>query len=249
MIPQAPQELLAQAAAWEDLSRWERAELGRALRELGWSYGEIRQVIDVPKGTLAGWCRGIRLSDRQVEAIRTRTGSVKGVPRDTQRRRRREIDQIRATAAAEVPQLIHDPLWLAGTVMYWAEGAKSDNALTFANSDPRACRLFIEWTRGFHRAEATFVLKLNIHAGNDESAARAFWLHHLALNDDTRFYRTYVKADGTGHRKNHLAQGVAQVRVRASTDLFHTTMGWIDRLAIGLGPSPSEALLISRPGR
>lgn len=40
------------------LSRWERAEVGRALRRLGWTYGEIRQVIAVPKGTVLNWWLG-----------------------------------------------------------------------------------------------------------------------------------------------------------------------------------------------
>lgn len=50
----------------------ERAEVGRVLRGLGWSYGEIREVIDVPKATLAGWCRDIRLTDDQIVAMKHR---------------------------------------------------------------------------------------------------------------------------------------------------------------------------------
>jgi hypothetical protein len=115
VTPIAPPELQARAAEWEDLSRWERAELGRALRRLGWSYGEIRTVIPVPKGTLAGWCRDIVLSADQVVEIRRRTGQVKGVPRNTQWRRRREITEIRAEATAEMNDLAEDSLWMAGT--------------------------------------------------------------------------------------------------------------------------------------
>ena len=47
---------------WASLSRWERAEVGRDLRRQGLSYGEIMQLIPVPKGTLAGWCRDIELT-------------------------------------------------------------------------------------------------------------------------------------------------------------------------------------------
>lgn len=36
-----PRELLDRAARWPDLKRWERKELGQALRMLGLSYGEI----------------------------------------------------------------------------------------------------------------------------------------------------------------------------------------------------------------
>ena len=128
----------------------------------------------MPKGTVSTWCRGIRLTPEQVAAIKERTGSRVGVPRDTQRRRRREIEQIRRSAAAKVPALVNDPLWVAGTVLYWGAGSKTSNVLALSNSDPRACHLFMGWTRRYHDSVARFVLNLNLHAGNDELAAKEF---------------------------------------------------------------------------
>lgn len=224
MKPTPPATLLAQAAGWEGLTRWERAELGRALRRLGWSYGEIRQLIPVPKGTLSNLCRDIRLSASQVQAIKARTDSRLGVPRDTQRKRRARIEQIRREAASEIGALVRDPFWVAGTMLYWGEGSKTSNGLALANTDPRACRLFIRWTRRYHDPAARFVLKLNLHADNDELAARRFWAAESGLGADAEYYRTFIKPDGTGHRKNHLPHGVCQVRLRRSTDAFHRTM-------------------------
>ena len=79
MRSHVPPDLLAGAERWDRLSAWERAELGRALRRLGWTYGEIRELVPVPKGTLAGWCREITLSAEQIAAIRARTESRRGV--------------------------------------------------------------------------------------------------------------------------------------------------------------------------
>ncbi len=172
MRPPAPDALLARAEKWEDLSRWDRAELGRALRRLGWTYSEIRLLIPVPKATLSGWCSGIDLSASQVDAIKARTASQAGVPRDTQWRRRQEIQQIRAAAAKEVPHLVSDPLWVAGTTLYWAEGAKTSNRLSLANSDPRALRLYIAWVSAHVAPHAAFVLKLNLHFDNSGPDAR-----------------------------------------------------------------------------
>jgi hypothetical protein len=225
-----PPSILKDAASWPDLSRWDRAELGRSLRRLGLSYGEIREIIPVPKGTLAHWCREIELSEEQAAAIVARTGTQAGVPRDTQRKRRLEIAAIRDRAASQVGGLRHEPLWVAGTVLYWAEGTKSQRSLSLANSDPRACRLFITWTRQYHLSDAVFVLKLNLHADNDEPAARGFWRAELDM-PRAEFYKTFIKPDGTGHRRNHLAHGVCQVRMRRSADAWHRTMAWIDALA------------------
>lgn len=229
MRPPAPTTLLARADQWEDLSRWERAELGRALRRCGLSYSEIRSLIPVPKGTLSGWCADIQLSERQIAAIRARTGSQAGVPRNTQRRRHAEIAQIRSEARKEVRRLLTEPLWVAGTALYWAEGSKTSNRLSLSNSDPAALRLFIQWVRDYVDGSAEFVLKLNLHFDNDEEAARAFWSSELTL-DSPEFYKTFIKPEGTGHRKNHLAHGVCAVRMRRSTDAFHRVMAWIGAL-------------------
>jgi hypothetical protein len=80
----------------------ERKQLGMALRRLGLTYSEIRSVIPVPKGTLANWSRSVTLTDAQIAAIRDRTGphTQRGIPRDTQWRRREEIEEIRRVARA-----------------------------------------------------------------------------------------------------------------------------------------------------
>ena len=215
---------------WGDLTRWERAELGRAFRLLGWSYGEIRRVLPAPKGTLAGWCRDIRLTGEQAAAIRARNGSQLGVPRDTQWRRREEVERIQASARLEAADLASNPLWVAGTALYWGEGAKTGRRLELTNSDPALLRVFIRWVLAFHHPKAEFVLSLNLHADNDESAAKRFWQKHLGL-DSPAFTRTFIKTPGTGHRKNHLAHGVCRVRTRRSTDGFIRTMVWIEELA------------------
>jgi len=57
MRPQVSSSLVKRAAEWDELHRWERSELGKDLRRLGLTYGEIRELIPVPKGTLSYWCR------------------------------------------------------------------------------------------------------------------------------------------------------------------------------------------------
>jgi hypothetical protein len=225
-MPEAPHELLARAAAWEDMSRWERAEIGRALRRLGWSYGEIREMIPVPKGTLAGWCRDIRLTADQVAALAARTGERRSLPRDTQWRRREEVERIRKAARAEVADLITDPLWLAGTVMYWAEGEKRSRHLTLTNTDPAALRLFIAWVRRFLMPDPTFVLSLHLHSGNHEATAMSHWRRVLAL-PTVEFWKTYWKPPGTGHRTNRHKHGVCRVFARRGTDAWIRASEWI----------------------
>jgi hypothetical protein len=157
-------ELRVRIDSWDALSRWERSELGKDLRRVGLSYGEVMDLIPVKKSTLATWCRDVKLSDEQYLAIRERTGSRQGIPVDTQWKRRLEIERIREEARVQVRELINEPMWVAGTILYWAEGAKTRNHLRLNNADPRALRLFIRWVREFLNPGARFSMQLHLHA-------------------------------------------------------------------------------------
>jgi hypothetical protein len=248
MRPSVPDDLLAKIGLWPSLSRWEKAQVGRALRRRGLSYGEIMELIPVPKGTLAGWCRDIRLSPGQVTAIRERTGSVRGVPRDTQWQRRAEVERIRADAQNEVASLITDPLWLAGTVMYWAEGNKRHRHFAMTNTDPAVLRLFTAWVRRFLDPNAEFALSLHLHAGNDEREARQFWRAQLDI-PDAPFWKTHWKHPGTGQRTNRHSAGVCRIRVRRGTDSLMRVLGWIDAIRDLHRKDDAEELLSSSTGR
>jgi len=231
MRPEVPRDLLYRATQWGSLHRWERFELGKALRRLGLTYGEIRQIIPVPKGTLSCWCRDIVLSETQVAAIKARMPGRKGVPADTQRKRRLEIQRIRHHAELFAAGRLHDPFFVAGTVLYWAEGSKTRSELSLSNADPRLLRTFIAWVRRYHGDDREFVLKINLHADNDEPGARRYWARETGLGD-VPFHKTFIKPDGTGHRKNHLAFGVCSVRVRRCADAWNRTKAWINVVAV-----------------
>lgn len=237
----APEHLLTAATRWAVLPPEERRQLGRALRGLGWTYGEIRETIPVPKGTLAGWCRDVTLTDDQASAILARTGARRGIPRDTQRKRRAEVEHIRIGARGFALKHLHDPLFVAGTTLYWGEGDKTARLLALANADPAAHRLFINWTRRFHGEHAAFVLSLHLHEGNDESLARRWWASALHLGEP-EFTKTYIKPSGTGHRKNILPNGVCRVRLRRGTDAWLRTLTWIDVLRTQLAPDINRGI-------
>ena len=236
MRPDVPSELLAEATRWAVLSRQRRADLGRSLRTLGLMQSEIRKIIPVPKSTLSHWCREVELTPEQIAAIRQRGYSQLGAPRDTQRKRRSEIGQIRRLAGERAETLFEDPLFTAGVVLYWAEGAKTQSDLTLSNTDPALLRLFILWVRSYLDVDAEFRLSLHLHEGNDERPAKRYWRRKLSL-PTARFTKTYMKPAGTGHRKNRLKHGVCRVRVCRSTDLWHETMAWIDYARDQVSPS------------
>jgi hypothetical protein len=103
-----PPEVQEAIGWWQSLTRWERAELGRRLRQAGWIYGEMMEALPVGKGILAGWCKGIRLTETQIIGIKTRRppGVRTGIPVDTHRKRREATERIRTQGALELPLLL-----------------------------------------------------------------------------------------------------------------------------------------------
>lgn len=220
--------------SWDTLSRWERSELGKDLRRLGFSYGEVMDLIPVKKSTLATWCRDVRLTAGQLQDIRIRRTpepgmNLRGKPYTTQRPRRREIEMIRAQSFLEAENLVDQPFWVAGVSMYWGEGSKATRQLSMANADPAALRMFKNWSSKYLPPNDGWRARLNLHAQNDEPAAREWWSGQVDIELED-FTKTYIKPDGTGHRKNHLPYGVCTLIKRRSTDAYVITMAWIEFL-------------------
>jgi hypothetical protein len=133
-----------------------------------------------------------------------------------------------------VPELTSDPVWVAGLVLYWAEGAKTRRDVSMANTDPRALRLFVLWLRTYVDPNVQFSLRLHLPEGNDEPEAKGFWRAAIGLSD-ANFHKTFIKPKGTGHRRNHLAHGICTVRMRRAADAWNIVMEWIDAYASHLG--------------
>lgn len=229
-----PSDLLAKARRWDELKRWERREVGQELRRMGFSYREIASLIPVSKGTLSGWCRDIALAPAQEARLRTlhpyqfQRSTVGHVLRQ---RARARTEALREAGRQEARRYRDDPFWTAGVMAYWAEGGKRSNELAFSNSDPALIRFFLAWaSRYLDLSIDRFSISLHLHAGQDDEERKAFWVAQTGLPLQ-HFRKTFIKPEGTGHRKNRLYNGTAQVRVRRSTALLHRVIGWIDGLS------------------
>lgn len=193
-------------------------EEARILRAEGHTLAAIAEMAGVHATTMGRWCAGISAPPG--------LGS-----RDTQRHHREAAEAEFERARWEALELLEDPLWVAGTTMYWGEGAKSQH-LGLANSDPAAIRLFEEWVLVHHDPDAEFTIRLHLHDGDDEPAAIAWWQQQIASTAPAG--KTYWKPSGTGHRGRILAHGICTLRVRRSTLMLARTLGWIDGLSIAL---------------
>jgi hypothetical protein len=216
----------------EALDAKERRAVARKLRRRGESIRSIADQLGVAKSSVSLRCRDIALTPEQREKLSDRARAANRQPRNTQWKRHRQIAAIESAAAGSSGTLAASPLWAAGVALYWAEGSKTERRLSMANADPDLLRLFMRWVTEFHKL-SEFSCSINLHANNDEAAARVYWARQLGIPTEN-FTKTYIKPDGNGHRKNHLEYGVARVSPRKSTDAWITTMAWIANLSAHL---------------
>lgn len=218
------------------MKRWEVKEIVVSLRKKGLSYGEIRAKIPLAKSTISDWCKDIKLTKRQISRLNqikakgSYAGNLKG-SKINQEKRAVEVRKIKEIAKSEVPLLLNEKLWLAGLMLYWAEGHKS-NHVGITNSDPNIIEFMMEWFRRYCCVDnSRFKPRLNLHSGQDEDEIKEFWSNVIKLPKE-QFGKSYIKKEGTGHRKNILYKGTLQINI-CSSDLLHKILGWIEGV-IGL---------------
>ena len=128
----------------------------QSLRKNGWSLGEISLKLHIPKNTLSGWVKDIRLSAQQEKRIREKISACAAIGRPLAvaanrikietwkegiRQKVRHFGRY-AYSNAEMKKLICG-------LLYLCEGAKypSTRCLIFGNSDPRIIRCFLNLLR------------------------------------------------------------------------------------------------------
>src|SRR3989344_5942990 len=112
------------------------------LRKGGLTYSEILNQIPVAKSTLSLWLRSVGLSKQQEQTLTKK--KLEAAKRGGMRKREirlEMIEKMNKDAAEEIDRLITKDLWLAGVMLYWAEGAKQKDhnvsqKVCFSNSDP-----------------------------------------------------------------------------------------------------------------
>jgi hypothetical protein len=94
---------------------------------------------------------------------------------------------------------------LAGVALYAGEGAKTDGAIKFANTNPDLIQFFVTWLRAFFEVdERRLRVGLYLHEGLDLDAAVCYW-SELTDIPPTQFIKPYrASADASRRRAKHL---------------------------------------------
>jgi transcriptional regulator with XRE-family HTH domain len=195
-----------------DAARRLRAEEGLPLRE-------IAAQLGVAKSSVSRWVRDVQLSPAQQAVLRGMNPLYNAQLRG-QEARSRSARSARAVAQEDGRRKARasDPLHIQGCMLYWAEGSKSRNAVTFTNSDVDMVALFVRFLqRCYELPLEALTLRVNCHLGNGLGAVEImdWWLARLDLPASA--VRAPVinrpSPSSRGRRGHVLPYGTAQIRV------------------------------------
>ena len=196
------------------------------LRRKGKSYDEISQELGVPKSTLSNWLKNIKLTSRQKKDLMDKKllAAYKGAKANQEYAKRRRKVVIKR-AREDASELITNPLFLAGLMLYWAEGNKTTEKVVISNSDPEIIRLMMRWFREIcHVSDDKFRISLYLHKFHVREDARDFW-SKITTIPLSQFNKDIIKPTIHSQRTNKLYEGVCRVTIH-SVDLFRRILGW-----------------------
>jgi transcriptional regulator with XRE-family HTH domain len=207
--------------------KYKEQQLAIHLRKNGLSYQEILSKIKISKSTLSLWLREIELTNKQKkrllnksEKIRYETAKKKVASRIS------KTKKIIERAKKEVRWLKNNPLFLIGTALYWAEGAKSsDEKVKLVNSDEKMIILMMKWFRKTCKVpEKKFRIQVHMHSLHSRKDILEYW-SKITKVPMGQIYKPYIKQTSLGQRKNILYNGTCSIIVN-DKNLFRRILGW-----------------------
>ncbi len=205
-----------------------------SLRIEGKTYKEIMSIIpNLPKSTLSCWLRNVKLTKSQEKILAKNVKKIdyNARAKASWTRRQRNLarsKRIASLAKKESKKLLKNPLFLAGVVFYWAEGArKNASYFSFSNSDPDVIKIMMDWLVKFNKIPKDKIkIRLFIHKIYALENCEGYWSKITGI-PASHFLKTIYKPTPHKIKKNINYKGCVQIRVY-NADFFKKMKGWKD---------------------
>ena len=195
----------------------------------------IARQLGVSVSSVSMWTREIELTDEQVARLAARNPRHSQQSRGQhQRSQNARVKRLTAQLHGRALARRGDALHQAGCMLYWAEGSKRRNTVTFVNSDPHMMRFFMHFLASCYGITADrYCFSVNCYLNNglglDEIESR--WLDLLEL-PRTCLRKAIVNTPSVASKrqKRNLPYGTARL-VLHSTFVLQSMYGAIQEYA------------------
>lgn len=203
------------------------------LRHQGHSIRNISIVLGVAKSSVSIWVRDIQLTSAQVRSLSgngytTAAIEKRRINRLASEERKRRIIIEAAKKDIAVASLYE--LKLMGTMLYWAEGGKTQRTVRFSNGDPKMIQIMMKFFRLVCKVpEHKLRGYIHIHPHLDHVQAEKYW-SDVAGIPVGQFFKTYRKINiSSKNKRKTLPYGVLDIYI-LDTKLFLTITGWAEEI-------------------
>lgn len=206
--------------------------LAMKLRKQGMSYKKIEKELGIARSTLSGWFSELEWS-RDIKQDLTRRAyyithnKFRQYVKNRQKLWELWREEAREEARRNFPELVKNPLFVAGIMLYWGEGdSKIENAdVRLGNTDPKMMHLYTKFLleicgAPFEKLRGAMILYPDLN----EEVCQDFWSNATTLPKE-QFTKTQFIAGR--HPTKRLSHGICQVRY-GSRQLKEKIFVWID---------------------
>jgi len=206
------------------------------LRKQGLSLRDIARKVPVSRSTISRWAREIQLTKQQSKALISRSAvagnQMKGAQSHKDKAHNRRLQW---QLDGELMVATANNLFVAGCMLFWAEGTKNRNSVRFCNSDVEMMKFWIRFLlHSFKVSKDRISIKVQVHLENGLSIKQIeqFWIKSLSLPSSCLTKTTIVQNHprSKGYRKNKLSYGVCQATID-NTELAQKLFGAIKEIA------------------
>ena len=199
------------------------------LRIKGQSITKISKRLNVSKSSVSTWVRNIKLDDSQLANLKNNSHSTRTVEKRRESRLKNEDikrSKVISKAQHEVRSITYRELWLMGTMLYWAEGGKTQRQVRFSNGDPEMIKIMMHYFRDICKVpEEKFRGYIHIRPHLDHISSEKYWAEVTGI-PKTQFFKTYrIQNKSSQNKKDTLPKGVLDIYV-LDVSLFLRIYGW-----------------------
>lgn len=211
------------------MARFKDREEAIKLRKQEMSYGQIKKILGVSKGTLSVWLKNYPLSKERIRELRDCNEQRIEKYKETMRKKRQQrLDDIYKIQKEKILPLNDKELFVAGLMLYWGEGSKNTAAaLILSNSDPSVLKFFIYWiNKALSIPKKRLKVQVQLYNDMDIEKELNYWSKILKISLE-QFNHPYIKKTSS-QRINHkgsFGHGTCQITIGGVENLNKVLMG------------------------
>lgn len=206
------------------ISKWFRLkEKAIKLRQTGLSIGKIEAALGIPRSTLSGWFRKVKLTKKQKEDLHKNwlnalvSARIKAVEwHNNQKNQRMKIAEDQAREVfEEIDVADRNIIELALAMLYLGEGFKKSPTTGIGNSDPMILIFFITILKKIYNVKVEDLsCYLHLRADQDPEILKRYWSQQLNIPIEN-FGKSSIDKRTAGSQTYNSYKGVCVVRCKS----------------------------------